>query len=122
MQDSQFYNIKERTPGRRHIDEKGCAPNCATISDQGELIVATNDSILLFENGKNKKFISFSVAGEKFKILPSGRYVVVLLKDHTNASSNFFKISIFSLKGKILIFDGIGTPFFNRYCCSKFEP
>ena len=53
---------------------------------------------LLFESGA-KKFTSYSVAGEKFKFLPCGRYVVVLLKDHTNASSNFFKISIFSLKG-----------------------
>ena len=107
--DSQYYNIKERNPGRRHIDEKGCAPNCSTISDQGELIIATNDSILLFDSPndspKKTSFTSYAVSGEKFKILSCGRYVVVLLKDHTNTSSNFFKISIFSLKGLLNTFN-----------------
>ena len=104
--DCQYYNIKERNPGRRHMDEKGCAPNCSTISERGELIIATNDSLHLFY-AEEKSFSSYPVTGEKFNIATCGRYVVCLLKDHSNSNSNFFKISIFSLKERLCVFSSV---------------
>ena len=37
--DAQYYDVSARQPGRRHIDEKGCAPNCATVTESGELVL-----------------------------------------------------------------------------------
>ena len=39
VKDAQFYKLKEKSPSKIPLNAKGCAPNCAAISDQGELIL-----------------------------------------------------------------------------------
>ena len=53
--DAQYYDVSARQPGRRHIDEKGCAPNCATVTESGELVLGKSGSKLL--KNKYKKMV-----------------------------------------------------------------
>jgi len=41
VKDAQFYKLKEKSPGKIPLNAKGCAPNCAAISDHGELILGS---------------------------------------------------------------------------------
>ena len=85
--DVQYYDIAERTPGRRHIDEIGCAPGCATTTDQGELVIAVGDGLKYYnvackQQQTTKPIESYVVAGQKFQIISNGKYICVLIKDH----------------------------------------
>jgi hypothetical protein len=101
--DVQYYNMAERNPGRRHIDEKGCAPGCSAVTDNGELVIATGES-LKYYNVVEKYQVNYPVPGEKFQIIAHGKYICVMLKDHNLNSENVYKISVFNPKEKLNIF------------------
>ena len=49
VKDAQFYKLKEKSPSKIPLNAKGCAPNCAAISDQGELILGLVNYINLLK-------------------------------------------------------------------------
>jgi hypothetical protein len=107
VKDSQFYEMQEKNPGRKHLDEKGCAPNCACISSSGELIIGRSDDVLSYER-ETKGVSSHPISGEKFQLTAFGRYQVVLTKDNSSSAENkLFRVTIFSLHGEqsLLNFD-----------------
>ena len=103
--DAQYYDVAQtRQPGRRHIDEKGCAPHCATVSEQGELVLALGAG-LCYYNISDKTQVEYPVAGEKFQIVAQGAYVAVLAKDHQH-QENMFKVAVFNPRDKLNIYAG----------------
>lgn len=107
VKDSQIYDMKERNPGRKHIDEKGCAPNCSTVSSNGELVIGSADQVLVY-NVVEKTNHSHPVTGEKFKLMTFGRYLVVLTKDHgSSTGENLFRITIFSLQDRLSVYTSV---------------
>ena len=100
VKDSQFYEMQEKNPGRKHLDEKGCAPNCACISSSGELIIGRSDDVYSYDRD-TKRLTSHPISGEKFQLIAFGRYQVVLTKDNsTSAEKKLFRVTIFSLHGE----------------------
>ena len=101
VKDSQLYEMQEKNPGRKHLDEKGCAPNCACLSSSNELIVGRSDDVLSYDR-ETKRVTSHPISGEKFQLISFGRYLVVLTKDNSgSAEKKLFRVTIFSLHGKI---------------------
>ena len=82
---------------------QGCAPGCAAVTDNGELVIATGES-LKYYNVVEKDQVNYPVPGEKFKIITHGKYICVMLKDHNLNSENVYKISVFNPKEKLNIF------------------
>ena len=85
-------------------DEKGCAPNCATVSETGELILALGPG-LKYYNVEQKTQEEYPVAGEKFQIVSQGAYVAVLVKEH-QLKENTFKVAVFNPQDKLNIYSG----------------
>jgi len=100
VKDCQFYEMHEKNPGRKHLDEKGCAPNCACISASGELIIGRSEDVYSYDR-ETKRVTSHPISGEKFQIIAFGRYQVVLTKDNSSsAEKKLFRVTIFSLHGE----------------------
>ena len=98
-----FILFKPKNTRKKNITWKGCAPGCATVTDNGELVIATGES-LKYYNVMEKNQVNYPVPGEKFKIIAHGKYICVMLKDHNLNSENVYKISVFNPKEKLNIF------------------